>query len=129
MIEPEINKSITITDNAKAAVLEAVKDFSGEWFLRIFVQNSPTGLQYAMAVDTKAFSQDKVIETNGLKVVVDNISEPFVLGATVDFVKTEENAGFKVSNPYVDLSAIGGSCCSGGSCGGGSCGSGGCGSC
>ncbi len=125
--DPEIS-TLVITDLAKNAVLKAVENIDHEWYLRIFVQNSPRGLQYAMAIDTRIHSQDEVFDIDNMKVVIDNISFPFVKGATVDFVDSGQSSGFKITNPYVDLSAIGGSCCSGGSCGGGSCGGGSCGS-
>ncbi len=133
MSETVPSLQITVTDDAKYAVMEAVKDLDKKWYLRIFIQNSPSGLRYAMAVDTNVHSQDEVFSINGLDVVVDEISRPFVLGATVDFVNQGETKGFKISNPHVDLSAIGGAC-GGGACGaggccstsGGGCGSGGC---
>ncbi len=126
MIEPNDTEisTLVITDLAREAVLKAVENLKQDWFLRIFVQNSPAGLQYAMAIDTRVHSQDEVFEIDNMKVVIDNISFPFVKGATVDFVNSGDKSGFKITNPFVDLSAIGGSCCSGGSCGGGSCGGG-----
>lgn len=130
MIEPDKAESstITVTELAKNAVLKAVENLDKDWYLRIFVQNSPSGLKYAMAVDTRVHSQDEIYQINELNVVVDNISLPFVLGATIDFIEDGQSSGFKITNPNVDLSALGGGGCSGGSCGGGSCGGGSCGS-
>lgn len=94
-------------------------------FLRVYVQGGCGGISYGMALDNRGVEGDTEIEVNGIKVVVDKNSLPYVNGATVDFEDKEGKAGFKISNPNVDLSALGGGCSSG-SCGSGSCGSGGC---
>ena len=44
---------------------------------------------------------DTVIESHGIRLLVDAASAPYVRGATVDFVDGLQGAGFKVDNPNV----------------------------
>ncbi|CAD6244894.1 unnamed protein product [Miscanthus lutarioriparius] len=44
-----------------------------------------SGFQYSFALDDKKNSDDRVFETDGVKLVVDDISYDFVKGATVDY--------------------------------------------
>ena len=42
---------------------------------------------------------DTVVESGGVKVLVDPMSAPYLTGATVDFVEDQRGAGFVVENP------------------------------
>jgi iron-sulfur cluster insertion protein len=57
------------------------------------------GFQYRFALDEGAQEGDVESVTDGVTLVVDSISLPFVAGATVDFVETLGGAAFQVVNP------------------------------
>src|SRR5947209_4395438 len=59
-----------------------------------------SGFQYLLAFDAQR-DGDTVIESHGLKLLVDSASAPYVRGATVDCVDELQGAGFKVDNPNV----------------------------
>jgi iron-sulfur cluster assembly protein len=59
-----------------------------------------SGFQYMLAFDEQR-DGDTVIESQGIRLLVDNASAPYVRGATVDFVDGLQGAGFKVDNPNV----------------------------
>jgi iron-sulfur cluster assembly protein len=59
-----------------------------------------SGFQYMLAFDAKR-DGDIVIETQGITLLVDDASAPYVKGATVDYVDGLQGAGFKVDNPNV----------------------------
>jgi iron-sulfur cluster assembly protein len=59
-----------------------------------------SGFQYMLAFDEQR-DGDTVVESNGIRLLVDNASAPYVRGATVDFVDGLQGAGFKVDNPNV----------------------------
>jgi len=56
-------------------------------------------VQYGLALDGAADETDTVAEREGISVAVDPASLPFVEGATVDYVETDEGTGFVVRNP------------------------------
>lgn len=68
--------------------------------LRVFVApGGCSGLQYGMTIDETADDGDEVIETNGVKVLVDNFSAMYLEGAEIDFVNSLMGGGFTVRNP------------------------------
>ena len=67
--------------------------------LRIFVQGGGcSGFQYGFTFDDQQ-EGDTVIESGGVKVLVDPMSAQYLSGATVDFVEDLRGAGFVVENP------------------------------
>ncbi len=59
-----------------------------------------SGFQYMLAFDEQR-DGDTVVESQGIRLLVDSDSAPYVRGATVDFVEGLQGAGFKVDNPNV----------------------------
>jgi iron-sulfur cluster assembly protein len=59
-----------------------------------------SGFQYMLAFDEQR-DGDTVVESRGIRLLVDSDSAPYVRGATVDFVEGLQGAGFKVDNPNV----------------------------
>lgn len=68
--------------------------------LRVFVApGGCSGLQYGMTIDEAADEGDEIIETNGVRVFVDNFSAMYLQGAEIDFVNSLMGGGFTVKNP------------------------------
>ncbi len=59
-----------------------------------------SGFQYLLAFDEQ-HDGDTVVESHGLKLLVDEPSLSYVRGAIVDYVDGFQGAGFKVENPNV----------------------------
>ena len=57
------------------------------------------GFQYKFGLESAAAADDLVVETDGVAMLVDPISLPFLTGALVDYVETMGAAAFKVTNP------------------------------
>jgi iron-sulfur cluster assembly accessory protein len=55
-----------------------------------------SGLQLSFFKDT-----DEVLDFNGLKVAVDQMSSMYLEGVEIDYIETVEGAGFKFNNPNV----------------------------
>ncbi|MBZ5529347.1 MAG: iron-sulfur cluster insertion protein ErpA [Acidobacteriia bacterium] len=60
-----------------------------------------SGFQYHMAFENQSSDADNVLEFEGLKVVVDQMSSMYLEGVEVDYVESLEGAGFKFNNPNV----------------------------
>lgn len=58
-----------------------------------------SGLQYKMDLQDAPASRDIMVETGGIKVVVDPKSALYVTGSELDFVDALQDGGFKVKNP------------------------------
>lgn len=113
-----VNEDIDVVMITSLAV-EKVQDMMAErelenHALRVFVAGATcSGIQYGLAFEKTPQENDTVIEVEGLTMVVDPNSLPYVTGANIDFVETAQGAGFRIQNPL----ASPGSVCGGGCCG------------
>src|SRR5215216_7189943 len=92
---------ITITPEAA----EQLKGFlaeqgTPEGALRVFVApGGCSGLQYGMTIEEAPEDGDEIIETEGVRLVVDNFSAMYLNGAEVDYVNSLMGGGFTIRNP------------------------------
>ncbi len=57
------------------------------------------GLQYQLFFDERSLDGDLELDLDGVPVVVDRMSAPYLGGATIDFTDTIEQQGFTIDNP------------------------------
>ena len=57
-----------------------------------------SGFQYSLSFDSKK-DGDVVTGLDGVNVLVDEISLPYIAGTTLDYVEGLHNAGFRFDNP------------------------------
>jgi len=68
--------------------------------LRVAVQpGGCSGLRYQLFFDERSLDGDVVKDFDGVKVVTDRMSAPYLGGASIDFVDTIEKQGFTIDNP------------------------------
>jgi iron-sulfur cluster assembly protein len=92
---------LIVTPAAAEKVRELLeqRNISG-YALRVFVQGGGcSGLQYGMAFAPEAEEFDTVVESDGVKLIVDPTSLMYVGGATIDFVDSLMGGGFRIDNP------------------------------
>ena len=89
---------ITISDEAVEKLREFLDDQgTPEYALRVFVApGGCSGLQYGMTIDETAEEGDEVVETEGVRLLVDNFSSMYLQGAEIDYTLM---GGFTVRNP------------------------------
>ena len=58
-----------------------------------------SGFSYQMSFEGKAQEDDQVVEYEGVRVVVDATSAPYLAGTEIDFVQSLHGGGFKFVNP------------------------------
>jgi iron-sulfur cluster assembly accessory protein len=93
--------TVILTDGASSKV-KALLDAEGrdDLALRIAVQpGGCSGLRYQLFFDDRSLDGDSIIDFDGVNVVVDRMSVPYLGGATIDFVDTIEKQGFTIDNP------------------------------
>ena len=74
--------------------------------LRVFVTGGGcSGFQYGFTFDEDVAEDDTIVEREGVSLVVDKMSIPYLNGARIDFADTIESQGFTIENPNA-----GGSC-------------------
>lgn len=73
--------------------------------LRIAVQpGGCSGLIYQLYFDERTLDGDLLVEFDGVGVVVDKMSAPYLSGAVIDFSDTIEKQGFTIDNPNAQSS-------------------------
>jgi iron-sulfur cluster assembly accessory protein len=95
---------VTVTENAARKIQELMSsEPEGEVaVLRIAVQGGGcSGFQYALGFDRGPQDGDNEIESNGVRVVIDPFSAPYLTGSEIDFVDALMGAGFAINNPNV----------------------------
>jgi iron-sulfur cluster assembly accessory protein len=122
MLEQISTQTNTNTISLSSAAAQAVQNIMTEkklegYALRIYVAGGGCGgTQFGMALDNDIRDVDITFESEGVKVVVDEVSIDYLLGASVDFVNDpQRGAGFVVDSPNArahesDGCACGGSC-------------------
>lgn len=77
--------------------------------LRVAVQpGGCSGLIYQLYFDERELDGDAIVDFNGVGVIVDKMSVPYLDGAFIDFEDTIQKQGFTIDNPNA-----GGSCACG----------------
>jgi len=105
-VEHPTDTLISLTPLAAAKVRELLADEAdGETLvLRVAIQGGGcSGFQYGLGFDTVA-EGDVELELEGVPVVVDPFSAPYLRGTTIDFRNTLEESGFKIDNPNATAS-------------------------
>jgi iron-sulfur cluster assembly protein len=133
MLQQIETQLFTITPAASQAVKDILAQRNLEGYaLRVYVAGGGCcGVNFGMALDNNFRDVDSIFESNGVKVVVDEVSVEYLRDATVDFVNDPQHgAGFAVNSPNAKGHSHGESSCACGSNGSeSSCGCGGGGAC
>ena len=88
------------TDAARKVTALLAKQGRTTGVLRVAVMGGGcSGLQYKMDLQDGPASRDILVETAGVRVVVDPKSALYVTGSELDYVDALQNGGFKVKNP------------------------------
>ena len=93
--------SILLSDPA-AQKVKALLDQEGRDDLKLRIAVQPggcSGLRYQLFFDERDLDGDSITDFDGVEVVVDRMSVPYLNGAMIDFVDSIEKQGFTIDNP------------------------------
>jgi len=102
---------VTLTDTAATKVKNLLEQ-EGRDDLRLRVAVQPggcSGLIYQLYFDERLLDGDVTRDFDGVEVVVDKMSVPYLSQATIDFVDSLEQSGFTIDNPAAQSSCACGS--------------------
>ena len=100
-VQEETTQTVVLTERAAGKVKNLLEqEGRDDLALRISVQpGGCSGLRYQLFFDERHLEGDVVKDFNGVDVVTDRMSAPYLMGATIDFVDTIEKQGFTIDNP------------------------------
>jgi iron-sulfur cluster assembly protein len=98
----ESGSLVTLTADA-AEEVDAIRP-DGAIYLRVFIKKddeAECGFLYGMEYAATAESDDRVFESEGIAVIVDEKSAPYLNGTTISFQDGKQNGkrGFRFDNP------------------------------
>ena len=68
--------------------------------IRVFVKSGGcSGYSYGMAIDDRELEGDSIFEDRGVRIVIDKMSLPLLMGSQIDYVENMMGGGFSVNNP------------------------------
>lgn len=106
----EALKGITITEathgvtltQAAADKVKSLLSQEGRDDLRLRIAVQPggcSGLIYQLYFDEREMPNDASVDFDGVEVIVDEMSAPYLDGASIDFADSIEKQGFSIDNP------------------------------
>ena len=99
-IQERSGQVVSLTPSAAEKIRALMADEPDASVLRVAIEGGGcSGFQYGLGFDHGAQEGDHEFECEGVKVVVDPFSAPYLAGATVDYLETIKEAGFKIDNP------------------------------
>ncbi len=97
---------VTISE-AAASKVKSLLEQEGRDDLRLRLAVQPggcSGLIYQLYFDERTLDGDAIRDFEGVEVVVDRMSVPYLDGASIDFADTIEKQGFTIDNPNAQSS-------------------------
>ena len=94
-------QALVFTEHAadKVKELSARPENPGS-MLRVYIQGGGcSGFQYGFALEEQANQDDMVVETDGVKLLVDPMSFQYLMGAAIDYLEDLQGARFVINNP------------------------------
>lgn len=94
-------QALMVTENATQKVQSLVEEEGNpELSLRVYVTGGGcSGFQYGFTFDEAVADDDAVIEQDGIRVLVDSMSYPYLVGSQVDYEEGLQGSRFLVQNP------------------------------
>jgi iron-sulfur cluster insertion protein len=95
-----VSDPIQLTQSAAQRVAAIAQRQNKAAILRLAVEGGGcSGFQYRFGLAESIEADDAMVETDGVKLVVDSVSLDLVRGSAVDYVENLGGAAFKVTNP------------------------------
>jgi iron-sulfur cluster assembly accessory protein len=95
-----MTQTVTVTDRAARRIAEIVAGEAAANAFRVSVEGGGcSGFQYKFDLVPGAEDDDLILEREGAKVVIDQVSLNYLAGSEIDFVDDLIGASFRINNP------------------------------
>ena len=115
-----INISPMASEKLKEILVEQGEE--GSSLRVVLMPGAHGGAQYMLALEKEAKSDDTIVNSDGVQILIDADSAPMMEGAEIDYMDGLMRSGFVINNPNIQS---GGCACGGSGCGSDGCGGGG----
>ena len=100
-VHEQTTESLIFSSAAAAKVKSLIEDEgNADLNLRVFVSGGGcSGFQYGFTFDENVIEGDTIVETEGVKLLIDPMSVQYLFGAEIDYTEGLEGAQFVIRNP------------------------------
>jgi iron-sulfur cluster assembly protein len=99
-IQERTDTLVSLTPAAATKIKQLIESEEDVSVLRVAIEGGGcSGFQYGLGFDRGPAEGDHEYESEGVRVVVDQFSAPYLSGARVDYLETIQESGFKIDNP------------------------------
>lgn len=97
----QTTESLIFSSAAAAKVKTLIEDEdNADLKLRVFISGGGcSGFQYGFTFDENITEGDTIVETEGVKLLIDPMSIQYLFGAEIDYTEGLEGAQFVIRNP------------------------------
>lgn len=102
---PTPTTDVSVSERAAQRIATILQGEPAGSMLRVAVKGGGcSGFQYTFDIDTKPASDDLSVSRNGVTVLIDSVSLPYLKGSEIDFVDDLMGQSFQVRNPNATAS-------------------------
>ncbi|EAU40542.1 hypothetical protein FP2506_04916 [Fulvimarina pelagi HTCC2506] len=95
-----VDQPVTLSDNAAKRIANILAKSPGSNSLRVSVEGGGcSGFSYKYDLTSETEADDLVLERDGARVVIDQISVVYLDGSVIDFVDDLMGQSFQIRNP------------------------------
>ena len=99
-IQERTQNIVSLTPAAAVKIRDLMATEEDVSVLRVAIEGGGcSGFQYGLGFDRGAQEGDHEFECEGVAVVVDPFTAPYLSGAQLDYLETIQESGFKIDNP------------------------------
>lgn len=96
---------ITVTESASSKIKEMMQNEEGHPYLRVSIKEGGcSGFSYGMGFDEEKHDNDTELEQHGIKILIDDFSQKFIVGTVIDYKESMMGGGFTINNPNATVS-------------------------
>jgi len=99
-LQERVENLVSLTPAAASKIRALMAEETDVSVLRVAIEGGGcSGFQYGLGFDRGPQEGDAEFDCEGVTVVVDPFSAPYLRGASVDYLETIQESGFKIDNP------------------------------
>lgn len=99
-ITTEVSQSVSMSASAAAQIKTIMQKQGVDRYLRVAVEGGGcSGFQYKFDFADAPEDDDIVLERDGAKILIDEVSVGFLEGSEIDYARELIGAAFKIHNP------------------------------
>ena len=99
-----MDKNIEITEKAQIHIAKTIIKDNAKYFRIVVLGGGCAGFQYKFEFDNNINTDDIILKTEKVNVLIDNSSMELIKGSKIDYVEELIGSSFQITNPQASSS-------------------------